>query len=86
MSQARKRQVNYDKFHLPRKCRKCGYKWVSNKSKHGDFPSQSTRCPNPTCRVYMYTLKTLGFHVEFRLNKYKVYFGSRPIDNSPSRV
>lgn len=88
MSQTKKRRVNYKKFRVPRECNKCGYKWVSNKSKHGDFPSQSTRCPNPTCRVYMYTLsspKTPGFHIEFRLSKYKVYFGSKPL-NTPSRV
>lgn len=39
-------KVNPSKFHVRRYCLKCGYKWVSQKSRHGNFPSQSPKCPS----------------------------------------
>jgi hypothetical protein len=39
-------KVNPSKFHVRRYCLKCGYKWVSQKSRHGNFPAQNPKCPS----------------------------------------
>ena len=49
-------KVNPSKFHVQRYCDKCGYKWVSQKSRHGNFPARNPKCPK--------CLKYTGFYPE----------------------